>query len=232
MQPIQAADTPEVDIELLMMQIMHLGLGGEEIETAVHGGRVEQLPGEKGPEAQDVDVQDLRRETDRQDIGDQMLDRVRVNGRQRHGRREPVMHLVDAAVDARVVQQPVRVVEEHLAHGQAQHEVPRHLGHARQRLLDAIASFTSQRQERDLQPGRDQLVPERDAHAVPHLRRRRLFLHRLELVSLRKRSDRRREVNEEIDGAGEPEGEELHDTRSDQFDRRGGVSGHDVGPAI
>ena len=61
MHPVQQPNGPIIQIELLMVQIMHLGLIAEEIIATMHGGRFDQLQRQEDPKGDHMAVQQLRR---------------------------------------------------------------------------------------------------------------------------------------------------------------------------
>lgn len=61
MQPIQYTHRSVVQIELFMVQVMHLGLIAKEIISAMHCRRAEQLIPQEQPKGEDVALQELRR---------------------------------------------------------------------------------------------------------------------------------------------------------------------------
>ena len=98
MQPIKQTNGSIIQIELFMMQIMHFRLASEEVISAMHRGGIEELIRQIRPEGQDVAAQDLRRQRNGQGIGKNMLNGMRILGRQGDRGDEPMMALVDANI--------------------------------------------------------------------------------------------------------------------------------------
>ena len=116
MHPIQKSNRAIIQIELLMMQIMHACLAREEIIPAMHCRRVHQLVAHVQPKCQDVAAQDLRRQCDWQDICKELLDWVRVLRRDSNGGSEAMVLLVDVFVKhGKGVEEAVDIVEEDFA---------------------------------------------------------------------------------------------------------------------
>lgn len=138
MYPVQQPDRPVVQIELLMVKVMHLGLVPEEIIATVHRGRVEQLKGQKQPERQYMCPHDLRRNRDRKCVGKDLLDRMGELRGQGDGRGELVVFLVDAHVEVGEVEEPVAVVEEGFPEQHTDEEIPDEFREPGERRLDSI----------------------------------------------------------------------------------------------
>lgn len=81
------------------MQVMHLSLVSKEIIATVNSGGIEQLPSQVNPKRKHMAPQKLGRQRNRKRIGEDLLDGMRELGSERDGSREPVVLLVDAAVE-------------------------------------------------------------------------------------------------------------------------------------
>lgn len=123
MQPIQKPDRPKIQIELLMMQIMRFRQALEKVIATMHGRRFEQFVRQKHPEHQDMRAQDLARQGDREDVGEEVFDGVGVLSGERDRRGEFVVLFVDAFVEGGDMQEAVAVVEEDLAEEEAEDDV-------------------------------------------------------------------------------------------------------------
>lgn len=119
MQVIQNPDAPKIHIKPLVMPIVLPSRTAKEVKPAVHRRRLDELPRDKHPHGHHVHPQRQRRQRNGQHVGHDVLQRVRVLRRKGHRRREPVVHLMHAPVQPPRVQQPVGVVEEGLARGDA-----------------------------------------------------------------------------------------------------------------
>lgn len=81
------------------MQIMHLRFTSEKIIPTVHGGSIEELVCQISPKGQDMAPQDLRRQGNRDGIGEDVLDRMCILSSQGDGSNEAMMPLVNADVE-------------------------------------------------------------------------------------------------------------------------------------
>lgn len=162
-KPVQHADAPKVDIEPLVMPVMLSRRAAEEIVAAVHRRSLDQLPRKKHPHGQDVRAQQQGRQRDRQGVGHNVLDRMRILRREGDRRGELVVYLVDALVEVAHVEEPVRIIEECLTHDDADDEVARELGQRGQRRLNADCRRVTLRVgsigEGEVDGGDEDLVP-------------------------------------------------------------------------
>lgn len=129
--PIKQPNRAIVQVEFLMMQIMHLGLAVEKVIATVHSGSVEKLIGQVDPERQHMAVQQLRRKRDGQRVGENLLNRMSKLSSECDWCSEPVMFFVDPLVKVWDVQQTVAVVEQSLAYDEAEKDVPQDFRDAR-----------------------------------------------------------------------------------------------------
>ncbi|KND86965.1 hypothetical protein TOPH_08444, partial [Tolypocladium ophioglossoides CBS 100239] len=170
-RPVQQPNPPKVHVKALMMAVVLPRRAAQEVVAAVHRRRLDQLPGHKRPHGQHVRAQHQRRQRHGQRIGDDVLDRVRVLRGKGHGRREAVVRLVDAPVEDAHVQQPVRVVEEHLARGDAQRQVAHEAGGRGQRGVDTHGWHAALRvrgiAEAEVQRRDERLVARRHGDGAP-----------------------------------------------------------------
>jgi hypothetical protein len=115
MQPIQKPQRPEINHKLFMMQIMHLRCIVKEIITTMNRRRFQEFEGEKEPVGEDMAFKDLRRKRDRENVGEEVLERMSVLSCERDGGGEAVVLLVDADIESLGMEQSVRVIEENFA---------------------------------------------------------------------------------------------------------------------
>ena len=138
MYPIQQANRPIIQVELLMMEIVHFGFIPEEIIPTVHGRRIEQLKRQKGPKGQHMATHNLRRDGDRKRVGEDLFDRMGELSRQRDRRRKLVVFLVNAHVEVGDVEEWVTVVEEGFAKKETQGYISKELADRWESWLDSV----------------------------------------------------------------------------------------------
>ena len=80
MHPIQEPQTPKINPEQLMMQIMHPRTTIQKVIPTMHRRRLRQLERQERPISQDMTFQKLRGERDGEDVGEDVFERVRVLG--------------------------------------------------------------------------------------------------------------------------------------------------------
>lgn len=107
-----------------MMQVMHLRFPRKEIISAMHSSRNEQLVCHKYPKSKDMALQELRRQSYRQNIREQLLDWMSILSGQGHGRSEAVMAFVDARIKHGLVKKAVAIIKEYLAQEKGDEEIP------------------------------------------------------------------------------------------------------------
>ncbi|WEW61909.1 hypothetical protein PRK78_007409 [Emydomyces testavorans] len=228
MQPVQQPNRPIVQIELLMMLVMHPRHAAHEIIPAMHHRRVGQLVPQKRPERHEVAVQQRGRQRDRQDVGGEVLERVRVLRGERDGRGEVVVQLVDACVEEAVVEQAVGVVEEGFAEEQAGEEVEGEFARGGEEWVEAVGAGGEEGELEEVEGGGEELVAEDEEGAGPEGGAGGLFGGGLEFVSVGEGGEEVVEGEEEE--GGEPEGEELDGEGAEEFDGLGTAGGEDRGP--
>jgi hypothetical protein len=123
MQLIQNPQRAKVNDKLLMMQIMHLCRIIKEIITAMNSRRFHEFKSEKDPIGDNVAHEDFRRDRYRQDVGEEVLERVSILSCECDGGGEAVMLLVDADIEGLGVEQSVGVIKEDLAQKEAYDEI-------------------------------------------------------------------------------------------------------------
>jgi len=67
MEPVQDAYCTKVDSESLVVKVVHDG-PTEKVEAAVDSGGLDKLDGEESPPGEDMDVKELWRERDGNDV--------------------------------------------------------------------------------------------------------------------------------------------------------------------
>lgn len=204
--------------------------GHREVVPAVHARRLYQLCGEEQRKGQDVRVHDHHGEHDGDGVREQVLHGVRVLRGEGHGRRELVVLLVDAGVDLGVVQGAVRGVEGDLAQGEGDGVVGRHLAEGRELGADGEEGVLEvlQVEEGEVDglrgDGPDQDVPDAFSDGCP----RGLASLALELVAVGEGGEG--EVDGEIDGADQPEADQLAEYGYPELDQTWRIVVDDLGP--
>ena len=236
MQPIHKMQRPIINVELFMMQIVHLGHGGlGKIIAAVLGRANEQHADEKRVERENmhglVVVRDEReREHDGDDVGEEVLDGRSIEAREGDGRGEAVMQFVIASVETRVVQDAVDVVGENLPGEVADDEVLEKFFEFRELWGDdedgaEVGEVAEGDLEGDVAEGDEEGV----ADAVEDLGGGGLAAG-VGLVFVGFGELRAVDVDELVDCGGEPEADQLDEDGDDQLDLPGGVVSAEFSP--
>lgn len=82
-----------------MMQVMHLRRIIKEVIATMSRRRLHEFKGEKDPVGEDMAFENLRWNRDREDVGEEVLERMSVLSCQRDGCGEAVVLFVDAGVE-------------------------------------------------------------------------------------------------------------------------------------
>jgi hypothetical protein len=106
-----------------MMQVMHLCRIIKEVIATMDRRCFREFKRKKDPVRENMALENLRWDRDRQDIGEEMLKRMSVLGCERDGCGETVVLLVDADVERLGMEQSVGVIEEDFAQKKAEDKV-------------------------------------------------------------------------------------------------------------
>lgn len=190
MKPIQEPNRAKVQVKFLMVQIMKSSLAGKEIIPAMDGGGINQLIRHIQPKCDDMALQQLRRNSNRQDVCENLLDRMGVLGRQGNGRSEPVMAFMDARIEHRLMEKSMAIVEEDFTHEDRKEKIPDDDLRGWQGGIHAVGDgedleFVNCRELDDVQDAGDDLVSEDVEETVSDFGGRGLFGGWLDFVSLR-----------------------------------------------
>ena len=99
MQLIQKSQPPKINHKLLMVKIMHLCRIIKEVITTMNRRRFQEFKSEKEPVCEDMAFENLRRNRDREDVGEEVFERMSILSCERDGCGEAMMLFVDAGVE-------------------------------------------------------------------------------------------------------------------------------------
>eukprot|EP00327_Prymnesium_parvum_P019765 CAMPEP_0113281804 /NCGR_PEP_ID=MMETSP0008_2-20120614/28494_1 /TAXON_ID=97485 /ORGANISM="Prymnesium parvum" /LENGTH=319 /DNA_ID=CAMNT_0000132241 /DNA_START=211 /DNA_END=1166 /DNA_ORIENTATION=- /assembly_acc=CAM_ASM_000153 len=222
-QRIEPAEGAVAAVESLVVEVVEVGLLVEACYPRQSVPRVVRLRAEARPRDPHEDEEDVRAEDEESggewdEVGDDELDGVGVQRRQRVGRGELVVDLMDPPVQRALVQRPVAVEEEHLVDEDVRRQHPRALAVRRRRAEEADAACAVGG-DGDVRRGDD--VRHADQHQLrdggaQHVEDARAVdrLVRLDLVGCGRRPQLERQEEEAVDDVRhEEEGEGVQPER-------------------
>lgn len=233
MNPVHNPQRTVIDPKLLMVQIMNRRRRQlEKVIPAMIGRSFPELKHRKRKQGKEVSPLERQRGYNGKNVGKRMFNGMSVLGRKANRRRVLVTHLVDMAVDPRMVQGAVDVVERDFAGDHAECKVTGHISQGWEvGVHDEEAMVNTDQVDGQSVGCRDPgLVQHGYLDAVPDLCPCWLASGALEFVSLRE--VRSQDVDEEVYRCRDDKSDNLAKYNTCHFDLTGFILGTNVGPDV